>query len=114
MPLGTEFKVAADFSTGILLHLEVMEGGAAMSKKNMSLKIMEVLLQQPPVSVREHDYLDNKKLIPVSMKTQVKRQTYIMVMLGLDQLQQPYLFPKKDFILLDKLKRTHLNIQNNS
>ena len=32
-PLGTEFKVAADFSIGILLHLEVMEGGAAMSKK---------------------------------------------------------------------------------
>ena len=58
---GTEFKVVADFSTGILLHLEVMEGGAAMSKKNMSPKIMEVLLQQLPVSARGHGYLDSNK-----------------------------------------------------
>ena len=32
-PLGTEFKVVSDFATGVLLHLEVMEGGAAMKEK---------------------------------------------------------------------------------
>ena len=68
-PLGTEFKVVADYDTGILLYLEVMEGGA----ENMSLKNMEVLLQQPPVSVREHNYLDSKMLVPISTKKQVKR-----------------------------------------
>ena len=32
-PLGTEFRVVVDYATGVLLHLEVMEGGEAMKKK---------------------------------------------------------------------------------